>query len=60
MGMEKAIKSGKEHRKEYYGSKAFSRRCRNNGACEWCVANRTYKNQKRLQIMLDKMKDYII
>lgn len=31
MGLEKAIASGKEHRKEYRGAKRVSRSCRNNG-----------------------------
>ena len=28
MGLEKAIKHGKEHRKPYYGSKAVDQTCR--------------------------------
>ena len=54
MSMDKAIQSGKEHRKEYYGSKAFDRTCRCGGSCERCRGNRLYKNKKRLQKMLDK------
>lgn len=57
MGMEKAIQSGKEHRKEYYGAKSFDKSCRNGGSCAYCQANRIYKNKKRLQSMLDKEKD---
>jgi hypothetical protein len=57
MGMEKAIQSGKEHRKEYYGTKSFDRSCRCGGSCSYCQANRFYKNKKRLQSMLDKEKD---
>ena len=49
MGMEKAIASGKEHRKEYYGAKAICKSCRNSGTCEWCRRNRMYKNLKKLQ-----------
>jgi hypothetical protein len=48
MSLEKAIKSGKEKRKPYYGSKAFDWSCRNHGTCKWCEDNRTYKNKKRL------------
>lgn len=55
MALDKAIKSGKEHRKEYRGSKAFDHTCRNHGSCGWCMENRTYKNRKRLEIMVDKL-----
>ena len=54
MGMEKAIASGKEHRKEYYGAKAICKSCRNGGSCEWCQVNRQYKNLKKMQISIDK------
>lgn len=57
MGMEKAIASGKEHRKEYYGSKAIDKTCRCGGSCEWCRSNRFYKNKKRLQKILDREKE---
>ena len=33
MGLEKAIRSGKERRKEYHGAKAVDSACRNNGGC---------------------------
>ena len=55
MALNKAIRSGKEHRKEYRGSKAIDCTCRNHGGCPWCTGNRTYKNRKRLEIMLDKL-----
>lgn len=55
MALDKAIRSGKEHRKQYRGSKAFDCTCRNNGSCEWCRMNRTIKNIKRLNSMLDKL-----
>ena len=54
MGMEKAIASGKEHRKEYHGTKAICKSCRNGGSCEWCQMNRQYKNLKKMQISIDK------
>lgn len=57
MALDKAIRSGKEHRKEYRGSKAFDCTCRNNGSCEWCRMNRTIKNIKRFNSMLDKLED---
>ena len=53
MGMEKAIASGKEHRKEYRGAKAIDKSCRNGGSCEWCRRNRMYKNLKKLQKPID-------
>lgn len=56
--LDKAIKSGKEHRKEYKGGKAIDRRCRNHGGCEWCEENRKYKNKKRLEKAIDKMKEF--
>ena len=34
MSLDKAIKNGKEHRKECYGSKAFDCTCRNHGSCK--------------------------
>lgn len=57
MSLDKAIKTGKEYRKQYYGSKAFDYTCRNNGSCRWCEENRKIKNIKRMQSVLDKMKD---
>lgn len=57
MALDKAIKSGKEHRKKYYGSKAIDRSCRNHGGCPWCEENRQYKNLKRMQAMIDRMKE---
>ena len=58
MALDKAIMSGKEHRKMYRGSKAIDRTCRNHGSCCWCCENRQYKNLKRLQKTLDMMKDF--
>lgn len=40
MSLDKAIKHKKEHRKEYRGSKAFDKTCRNHGGCPWCEENR--------------------
>lgn len=57
MALDKAIKSGKEHRKKYYGSKAIDGSCRNHGGCPWCEENRQYKNLKRMQAMIDRMKE---
>lgn len=46
MSLNKAIEHGKEHRRQYTGSKAIDKTCRNHGSCEWCIENRTYKSLK--------------
>ena len=43
MSLDKAIEHGKEHRKEYRGSKTIDKTCRNHGGCEWCEENRKHK-----------------
>lgn len=57
MSMEKAIMSGKEHRKMYRGAKAIDCQCRNHGSCEWCRENRTHKYQKNIEKTLDRLKE---
>lgn len=42
--LDKAIKSGKEHRKQYRCTKRFDMTCRNHGSCRYCYINRTAKN----------------
>ena len=49
MGLEKAIASGKEHRKPYSYCKSVDKQCRNHGECSYCKGNRLYKNLKRLE-----------
>lgn len=44
--LDKSIEHGKEHRKPYRGAKACDRSCRNHGSCDWCRANRNYRNIK--------------
>lgn len=46
MGLDKSIRSGKSHRKQYRGAKAIDRTCRNHGGCDWCKENRTHKYDK--------------
>ena len=58
MALDKAIKSGKEHRKPYRGSKAIDKTCRNNCGCPWCEENRKYKYIKIEKKMLDRLKDW--
>ena len=57
MGMEKAIASGKEHRKEYHGAKAIDKTSRSGGSCECCRRNRMYKTLKKLQEPIDKYEE---
>lgn len=42
MSLNKAIKSGKEHRKPYRGAKAVDKQCRNHGSCPRCYSNRVF------------------
>lgn len=58
MSLEKGIRSGKEHRKPYYGSKAIDGTCRNHGGCPWCEENRKYKYLKKSQKMLDRLNEW--
>ena len=44
--LDKAIQSGKEHRKPYRGAKAIDRSCRNHGSCPHCRRNRLYQITK--------------
>lgn len=46
MSLDKSIKSGKEHRKQYRGSKAVDSTCRNHGSCKHCRDNRLHKYLK--------------
>ena len=57
MSMDKAIKSGKEHRKEYYGSEAIAKSCRCHGGCHIRLGNRMYQYKKEKEKMLDREKD---
>jgi hypothetical protein len=40
MSLDKAIRHGKEHRKDYRGAAAIDRSCRNHGSCPYCKRNR--------------------
>lgn len=46
MALDKAIDHGKEHRKQYRGSKCFDGSCRNHGGCDFCKGNRMYQTNK--------------
>lgn len=56
--LDKAIKSGKEHRKQYRKSKAFDKSCRNHGSCPYCESNRTYKKTQEDKIGKQEIKEY--
>lgn len=59
MGMEKAIASGKEHRKEYQKyCEQIDKSCRCHGGCAWCRANRLYANDKKMKKILDELKEW--
>jgi len=50
MSMNKAIESGKEHRKQYKGCQAFDPSCRCHGGCPWCRDNRMHRTEKRMPV----------
>ena len=51
MPLDKAIKHGKEKRRQYTEgtAKFHDRTCRNHGTCTYCQRNRTYAHRKALQ-----------
>jgi len=52
MSLDKAIASGKEHRKSWRKinfAKYIDKSCRNHGECPYCKGNRLYNSKKRLQ-----------
>lgn len=52
MGMDKAIKYGKEKREPYYGSKRVDSTCRNHGSCPYCQGSIKYKMEKQKPLVL--------
>lgn len=58
MGLEKGILSGKEHRKPFFGSKAFDCTCRNHGACKYCENNRTNNLRKKMLAAKLQIEEY--
>ena len=57
MGLEKAIVSGKEHRKAYRGCREWDPMCRNHGGCDYCLRSRTYRTQKETEKIRFSRKD---
>jgi len=51
-------KNRKDHRKRFYGSKAFDRSCRNHGSCGYCHGNRTHSSSKRKAAMILETLDW--
>lgn len=58
MSLEKGIKYGKEHRKQYINSKLFDYSCRNHGSCDWCKSDRLHKVNKKIEGTDQKLREY--
>ena len=58
MSLNKAIASGKEHRKKYRGAKSCDPMCRNHGGCSWCEQGRLHKGKKALLKYTDTTDDF--
>ena len=58
MSLDKAIKHGKEKRKEYRGSKSFDRSCRNHGHCSYCQSNRQHSDNKRAWSINEQLDEF--
>jgi hypothetical protein len=48
--LDKAIKSGREKRKAYKGSKSVDATCRNGGSCPYCKGSRKHKVDRQRPI----------
>jgi hypothetical protein len=59
--LDKAIQSGKEKRKPYWGAKSFDRSCRPNGGCGYCEDSRKYAvnrdSEKSLSILDEQLEE---
>lgn len=56
MSLDKAIESGREHRKQWRGSKRIDKTCRNHGSCDYCKGNRLYSTKKAMDSAKEQMK----
>ena len=56
--LDKAIRSGREHRRPYRGAKAIDRSCRNHGDDPWDRDNRLYQRKKREQQQQEEIEEY--
>lgn len=59
MSLDKAIKYKKEHRKEYYDSRAIDSTCRSHGSCPWCMGNRFHKYAKQTIDAKQQLEEYL-
>lgn len=58
MSLDKAIKHGKEKRKQYTGAKEVDATCRNHGSCLWCERCRLYQSRKEDEKTKFKLDEY--
>ena len=58
MSLDQSINHGKDHRKQYHGSKAIDKTCRNHGGCDWCQENRQHKYDKKEEAMKEREREY--
>lgn len=62
--LDKAIKSGKEHRQEFVFERKATRAkyvdhsCRNHGSCTYCQNNRQFFDRKRRASADEQLKEY--
>lgn len=57
MSLDKSIQHGKEHRKPYYGAKAFDPSCRNHGDDDWSKNNRLIQRKREDEAARAKVKE---
>ena len=57
MANDKAIKSGKEHRKPYRRDKAVDPSCRNHGSDEWSKGNRLIQSRREAEKAAAKLSE---
>lgn len=59
MALDKAIQSGKEHRKPYFKyCEQIDPSCRNHGGCPWCEANRKHRFIAHERASEQELKEY--
>lgn len=59
MAMDKAIESGKEHRKQYMKlCEQIDKTCRCHGGCKYCLSNRFHKFNIRQDAMDFREQEY--
>ena len=59
MGLDRAILSGKEHRRIYQDSRRYDRTCRAHGSCDWCCEGRQFNHKKAELASLEALKSYL-